>query len=105
MQKTINKIISIERSAQNVVAEAERKRNTLSESVRTELEEIRKTEMADADRILSREEAEATARLQQAMQKNALQHDRDMEALRLAFAQNGDAWADKIFRACIRADR
>lgn len=93
----INKIIEAEQNARKLAEEAYEKRDTMRSELSTSREDLRREYFARAEARIQkvREQNKVIAGEQVAVLDETFTHD--LERIEMAFKENQDEWADKLF--------
>lgn len=101
MDDIIRSIIDIDRGASDKLSEAEKKKLKIITEAKALQESIVKEAVENSKRELEQIEADRKRAAEEKIA--ALEADRDsrIDAMKKAFAENSDKWADEIFKAVI----
>ena len=101
MDDIIKSIIDIDRGASDKLSEAEKKKLKIITEAKALQESIVKEAVENSKRELEQIEADRKKAAEEKIAALEADRDRRLEAMKKAFSDNSDKWADEIFKAVI----
>lgn len=98
MEKALGFVLELESQAQEILADATTRRDSLHDSVEKKLAEMRERYLGEADKRLSVIRAEESAALGTELDTLRRESELQLKRLESAARLNSEKWAERIFR-------